>query len=163
MHKLEGHFTDAEWLAKPLVFNTLRGWLGRLHVPSDSPGALACKATRGPKPGTIMSVLYRQCAFCPVARGALEWWIRAQHDEKEKDQLVLLNKNADRLADHGAACATLSTIPLLALMKGRVLGRVVGKVLLTPALGVERVYNDNREQACKRRIPGADEKWDARE
>ena len=70
---------------------------GRLYVPSDSTGALACKATRGPKPGTVMYVLYRQCAFSPVARGVFEMWIRAQHDSEEKDQLALLNKEADRL------------------------------------------------------------------
>ena len=42
---MEGHSTDAEWLAKLLVYHTLRGWLGRLCVPPDSAGALACKAT----------------------------------------------------------------------------------------------------------------------
>ena len=162
-HRVEGHSTDAEWLAKLLVYDTLRDWLGRLYVPSDSTGALACKATRGPKPGTVMSVLYRQCAFSPVARGVFEVWLRAQLDTEEKDQLVLLNKEADRLADLGAACAVLYTIPLLALLKGRVLGHVAGKVLLTPASGVERVYMDNREQAYRRRFPGADEKWNARE
>jgi hypothetical protein len=36
---VEGHSTDAEWLAKLLVYHTLRGWLGRLYVPSDSTGA----------------------------------------------------------------------------------------------------------------------------
>ena len=79
-------------------------------------------------------------------------WIRAQHDSEEKDQLALLNKEADRLADLGAASAVLFTVPLLALLKGRVLGHVAGRVLLSPAAGVERVYTDRREQAHKRRF-----------
>ena len=145
LHTVEGHSTDAEWLAKLLVYHTLRGWLGPRYVPSDSTGALACKENRGPKPGTIMYVLYRQCAFSPVARGAFEMWIRAQHDSEEKDQLALLNKEADHLADLGAASAVLFTVPLLALLKGRVLGHVAGRVLLSPAAGMERVYTDCRE------------------
>ena len=79
---MEGHSTDAEWLAKLLVYHTLRGWLGRLYVPPDSEGALACKATRGPE-GTVMYVLYRLCAFSPVAKGVFEVWIRALHDSEE--------------------------------------------------------------------------------
>ena len=90
-------------------------------------------------------------------------WIRAQHDSEEKDQLALLNKEADRLADLGAASAVLFTVPLLALLKGRVLGHVVGRVLLSPAAGVERVYTDCRERAHKQRFPGVGEKWTARE
>ena len=80
---MEGHSTDAEWLAKLLVYHTLRGCLGRLYVPSHSTGALACKATRGPRPGTVMYVLYRLCAFSPVAKGVFEVWIRALHDSEE--------------------------------------------------------------------------------
>ena len=63
----------------------------------------------------------------------------------------------------GAAGAVLYTIPLLALLKGWVLGHVAGKVLLSPASGVGRVYADCREQAYKQRFPGVDEKWTARE
>ena len=83
LHTVEGHSTDAEWLAKQLVCHTLRGWLGRLYVPSDSAGALACKATRGPRPGTVMYVLYRLCAFSPVAKGVFQVWIRALQDSQE--------------------------------------------------------------------------------
>ena len=43
------------------------------------------------------------------------------------------------------------------------LGHVAGKVLLSPASGVGRVYTDCREQAYKQRFPGVDENWTARE
>ena len=80
---MEGHSTDAEWLAKLLVYYTLRGLLGVRYVPPDSAGALACKATRGPRPGTVMYVIYRLCAFSPVAKGVFEVWIPALQDSEE--------------------------------------------------------------------------------
>ena len=40
---------------------------------------------------------------------------------------------------------------------------MAGKVLPTPASGVERVYAGNRVQAYRTTFPGGVEKWDARE